>query len=138
MMRLLARATIYVASSAIGILLAALILPGFTLSVAGFITAVLIFSIAQSLLTPFIVKMAARYASSLLGGIGLVSTYVALLISTLFVGGLTISGIDTWVLATLIVWLATALATIFLPLVLFRKLLASDRARTRQRPVVRL
>jgi hypothetical protein len=79
--------------------------------------------LAQSVLAPFIAKMANRYAPAFLGGIGLLSTFVALLLATLIGHGLSISGVATWVLASLIVWLVTALATFVLPaLVLKQKL----------------
>ena len=82
------------------------------------------FALAQSILTPFIVNMARKYAPAVLGGIGLVSTFVALLIASFFPGGITITGIDTWVLASLIVWLITALGGWLLPLLLLRGKLA--------------
>ena len=61
-----------------------------------------------------------QYAPAMLGGIGLVSTFVALLIASLVPGGLTITGISTWVLATLVVWIVTALGGWLLPLLLLK------------------
>lgn len=120
MIRLLLRAVIFLGSAAIGILVAVWLLPDVSVSAAGFITAVVLFAIAQSVLAPFITKVAARNAPAFLGGIGLVSTFVALVIASIF-GGLTITGWRTWVLATIVVWLATALATLLLPLVVLKK-----------------
>jgi NhaP-type Na+/H+ or K+/H+ antiporter len=65
--------------------------------------------------------MTRRYAPAFLGGIGLVSTFVALLLANLLTDGLQISGAVTWVLATLVVWLVTALGTLLLPLLLLKK-----------------
>ena len=48
--------------------------------------------------------------------------------------GLTIDGADTWVFATLVVWIVTMLATLFLPLLLGKRM-ASDR-RDGNRPIV--
>lgn len=124
MLRLLIRAAIYVGTAALALLIAAWLLPGFGLSVSGFIVAVLVFALAQSILTPFVVNMARKYAPAVLGGIGLVSTFVALLIASFFPGGITLSGIDTWVLASLIVWLVTALGGWLLPLLFLRGKLA--------------
>lgn len=120
----LIRVAIFLASAAAGLLVASLLLPQMTVTPAGFITAVVIFTVAQSVLSPFIAKLAARHAPAFLGGIGLVSTFVALLLSTLFVGGLTIDGIQTWILATLVVWLVTAVATWVLPMIFLKKRLA--------------
>lgn len=95
--------------AAVALLLAGLVLSEWvTLNVGGFLVAVLIFTVAQSLLTPFILNIARKYASALLGGIGLVSTLLALWVATLFPGGLAISGLG-WVLAPLLVWIVSAL-----------------------------
>lgn len=128
MIRLLIRVAIHLGSAAIGILIAALALHNFRLSVTGFITTVIVFAIAQSVLGPFILKMAHRYAPALLGGIGLVSTFVALLIASWFRGGISIRGIGTWVLATLIVWVVTALGGWLLPLVFLKKKITRNRS----------
>jgi hypothetical protein len=56
-----------------------------------------------------------------LGGVGLVSTFVALLIASVVASGLVITGWQTWLLATLVVWLVTALATVTLPLLFLRR-----------------
>lgn len=121
MIRLLIRAAIFLVTAALGLLVAMWILPDVHLSSSGFITAVLVFAIAQSVLSPFIFKMAHRHAPAVIGGIGLVSTFVALLIASLFPGGLVIDGVVTWVLATLIVWIVTALGAWLLPLIFLKK-----------------
>ncbi|WP_066461762.1 phage holin family protein [Sanguibacter suarezii] len=120
MVRLLIRAVIFLVSAALGLLVASWILDDFTVTTTGFALTVVIFAVAQSVLAPFIAKMTNRYAPAFLGGIGLVSTYVALLIASLVGDGLQIDGAQTWVLATLIVWLVTALATLILPMIFIR------------------
>ncbi|MGV3731885.1 MAG: phage holin family protein [Microcella sp.] len=124
MLRFIVRLAIYLGTAALALFIASLILPGFRLSVSGFLIAIGVFALAQSILTPFIVNMARKYAPAVLGGIGLVSTFVALLIASFFPGGITITGIDTWVLASLVVWLITALGGWLLPLLLLRGKLA--------------
>jgi uncharacterized membrane protein YvlD (DUF360 family) len=118
---LLLRSIVFLGSSAIGLLIAAWLIDGVTVSVTGFIVAVVVFSVAQALLAPFIAKMAKRYASAFLGGIGLVSTLVALLLASLFSNGLRISGLGAWIGATVVVWLVSALATLLLPMLLIKK-----------------
>ena len=49
----------------------------------------------------------------MLGVVALVSTYVVLLVTDLVSDGLQIEGVTTWILATLIVWLATMLYALF-------------------------
>ena len=121
MIRFMIRAAIFLATAALGLLAAALILPDFQLSLSGLLVAIIVFALAQSVLAPFIFKMARRYAPALVGGIGLVSTFVALLIASLVGGGLAITGIGTWILGTLIVWIVTALGSWLLPLIALKK-----------------
>ncbi|MCV7191623.1 phage holin family protein [Mycolicibacterium brumae] len=124
MIRLLVNFLIFLGSSAIGLLVAWLILrPELSVRPSGFITAVLILAVAQAVLAPFFAKMASRYAGAFLGGVGLLSTLAALLLATLLTGsgGLNISGVGTWIAATVIVWLATALASVALPVLLVKK-----------------
>ena len=126
MVRFLLRAVVFLGSSAIGLLVAAWLVPGMSVSASGFVAAVVLFSLAQAILSPFILKMASRYASAFLGGIGLVSTLVALILASVLTHGLTIRGVGSWVAATVLVWLVTALATLLLPVLVVRKKLDSE------------
>lgn len=121
MVRFLIRIAISLGTSAVALLVCFWTLPDFGLSLGGFLTAVIVFTIAQAILTPIITTLARKHASAILGGVGLISTFVALLVASLFPGGLRISGIVTWVLATLIVWVITALGTWLLPLIFLKK-----------------
>lgn len=129
MVRFLIRAAIFLGTAALGLLVASWILPDFHLDGLGFFVAVLVFAVAQSILSPFILKMAARHAPAVLGGIGLVSTFVALLVANLVPDGIRIEGALTWVLATLVVWIITALGAWLLPLIFLKKR-AGDRRGT--------
>lgn len=90
---------------------------------ATFYRTISFFTIAYILLSPFILKMAIQYAPAFRGGIALVSTVAVLGITAIFTNGLHINGLVTWVIAPLIIWLATVLAGIILPLFLFKKVL---------------
>ncbi|MCB7137910.1 phage holin family protein [Cellulosimicrobium marinum] len=127
MIRFLIRTAILLASVALGLLVADWVVDGVELTVTGFVVAVVVFTVAQAVLSPFIAKMAARYAPAFLGGIGLVSTFVALLIASAVGDGLSIDGgFVPWLLTTLVVWLVTALATFLLPM-FFLKEKAEER-----------
>lgn len=133
MIRFLIRALIFVLSSAVGLIVASLILPGrFVLHWGdwwGIVLAVVIFAVLQSILAPWIFKLAKRNAPALLGGIGLVSTFVALLIAVIVpAAGIGIDGPVAWIIGTLIVWLVTALATWILPGLFLKKKV--DQARS--------
>ncbi len=123
MKRMLVRAALFLGSGAVALVVAWLVLgPGFRLSLRGFVTAVVVFSVAQVAVSPLADKLTRRYAASLIGGVGLISTFVALLVATLLSGGLQIIGVSTWIAATVIVWLVTALAAMAVPH-LFRRYL---------------
>ena len=114
MTRLLLRVAVFLGSAAIGLVVAALLVKHMHVPVWGFIGTVVIFAVSQAILSPLIGKLATRYASAFVGGIGLVSTLIALVLASVLTHGLSISGIATWVGATVVVWLVTALATVVL------------------------
>ncbi|MER2509015.1 phage holin family protein [Amaricoccus sp.] len=124
MVRFLALTVVELAASAIGLIVAAWLLSGVVLSVSGFFVAVAVFTAAKIILGPFIFKLSFRHARALTGGIALVTTFVSLLVTTWLTSGLAITGATTWVIATLVVWLFSVIATLVLPLVIFKKVLA--------------
>ncbi len=103
--------------------MAARVVPDVSVSVSGFIVAVILFTVAQATLSLLIVKLPRAYASLLLGGTGLVLTLVALALASVFTHGLTIGGVASWAAATVVVWLITTIGAISLP-----EVLARDRA----------
>ncbi|GAA5211311.1 phage holin family protein [Microbacterium kyungheense] len=119
MLTFLIRALIFLVSAALGLIAADLLLPGFSLHWNdwwGIVLAVVIFAVLQSILAPWLLKITRRHANALIGGIGLLSTFVALLIAVLIpAAGIGIDGPVAWIIGTLIVWLVTALATWLLP-----------------------
>lgn len=121
MIRFIATAVITLLANALGLIIASLLLDGFSVEPIGFVVSVLFFTGVEVLLEPFIVKMAIRYLPALRGGIALVTTLVGLLLTSIFTDGLQIQGFSTWVLAPLIIWLSVLLAGILLPLVIFKK-----------------
>lgn len=120
MVRLLIRIGINLATAALGLLVASWVIPGVTLSASGFIVAVVVFTIAQTLLGPFVFNLARKHADAILGGIGLVTTFLALFVATLFPGGLHIADLTAWVLAPLVVWIVTALGGWILALIFLK------------------
>jgi uncharacterized membrane protein YvlD (DUF360 family) len=127
MIGFLIRAGIFLASAALGLWVASLVVDGFEISTSGFIVAVLVFAVLQSILSPWILVMTRRYAGALTGGVGLISTFIALWVATLVTDGLTITGATAWLLGGVVVWLATMLGTLLLPLVLVKKAVRKER-----------
>jgi len=127
--RLLIRVAIWLGSAAVGLLVAKLVLDDMTIDAGSFFFVVVIFAALQAILSPFMAKVAVRHAPALLGGAGLVTTFVSLLIVTMVSPGMSITGVDTWVFATLIVWIVTMLASWLLPLLLAKRTAAGLRDR---------
>lgn len=127
MIRLLARLTLNVLSNAVGLIAAAWLIDGFTINSIAFVTAVLIFSISTFVLGPLIVKIALSSASYLMGSISLITILVGLIITTLVSDGISISGINSWILATIVIWIFSVIGNIVLPLILFKKVLDKNK-----------
>lgn len=129
MLRFLASTALYLLGNTLGLLAAAVLLDGFHLQPLGLIVSVLFFTAVETLLGPFVLKLAIDYAPALRGGIALVTTFVGLLLTHTFTNGLRIEGLWTWLLAPFVVWAFVLIAGILLPLVLFRKVLGRAQER---------
>lgn len=125
MITFLFRAVMYVASAGLGLIVADAVLEGFQIQWAkwwGFVICILIFALVQSVLAPLVGKLADRYAPVLMGGIGIISTLIALVIVVLLpIGGLRIVDAAGWILGAVIVWLITALGSMLLPLIFLKR-----------------
>jgi hypothetical protein len=120
MRQLLLRAVVFLASWAIGLLLAGWVVPGVSLSVPGFSVAVVLFAVTQVVLSVSILRLRHLYASLLLGGTGLALTIVALILASILTHGLTIDGVASWLATTVLVWLITTIGAITLSELLIR------------------
>lgn len=133
MITFLFRALLYIVSAGLGLIAADLALDGFQIEWSkwwGFVICILIFALLQSILSPWITKIADRYAPVLLGGIGIVSTLIALIIVVLLpIGGLRIVDAAGWLLGSVIVWVVTALGSVLLPMIFLKRRVAEKRAR---------
>ena len=128
MIRLLVRLLVVVAANAVGLLVAAALLDGMRLDAAGFILALIIFTVVFALMTPFLASQLRQRRSAALGGVSLIATFVALLVTDLLSDGLSIEGVGTWIAATVIVWLASLLAAFILPFLGLKKFMEERRA----------
>lgn len=109
------RDSVLMAAWAIGLLLAAWVVPGVSVSVGAFILAVALFSAAQAMLSVWILKLPHRYAPLALGGTGLALTVAAMWLSAVFTHGMDLRGVESWVAATTVVWLVTTIGAILWP-----------------------
>jgi len=121
MIRLLIATGIRLLANAVGLIVAALVLDDMTITGAAFVFAVVIFTVIEVVADPLFTKIALQHAPALRGGTALITTFVGLVITAAVSDGLSITGATTWVLATLIVWLAALLAGLLLPVLLVKK-----------------
>jgi hypothetical protein len=126
--RFLISAVIFLGAAAIGLLVANAALDDMSVDATSFVIVVVVFAALQGVLQPFVAKMARQYAPPLLGGIGLVTTFVALLVTSLINDGLQITGAETWIFASLIVWIVTMIATLLLPLIFVKRRVGERKA----------
>ena len=135
MITLLFRGLMYVISAGLGLIVADALLDGFQIQWDkwwGFVICILIFAIVQSVLAPWVSKIADRYAPVLMGGIGIFSTLIALVIVVLLpIGGLRIVDLTGWLLGSVIVWLITALGSVLLPLIFLKRRVEAKDSRRR-------
>ncbi|SFR90453.1 4 TMS phage holin, superfamily IV [Agromyces sp. CF514] len=108
MVRTLVNLAIFLATAALALLLASLLVPGFHVHPGGFIVAIIVFAIAQALVEWLVRSIFHRSAPTVAGIAGLLSTFLALWITSLF-GGVSFDGLGGWILATVVVWLVTAI-----------------------------
>lgn len=128
MIRLVVRTVIAVAANAVGLIVAALVLDRMEIDVTSFVVAVVIFTVVFAVLQPFLAVQLRRLGPAALGGVSLIATLVALVITDLLSDGFTISGVTTWVLAALIVWLGALIAAFVLPYLGLKRYLEERRA----------
>jgi putative membrane protein len=128
MLRLLAAVVLRLLANAAGLLIAAAVLDGFTVTAAAFVWVVVLFTLIEVVLDPLVLKISIQYAPVLRGGVALVTTLVGLIVVTIVSDGLQISGMTAWVVGTLIVWLGGVLAALILPLFIFKKTMSQRKA----------
>jgi putative membrane protein len=125
--RFLVRTLIALVANAIGLIVAAVVLDDVRLNVASFVVAVVIFTAVFVLLQPFLAVQLRRMGPGMLGAVSLIATLVSLIVTDLLTDGLSISGVLTWILAALIVWLVALVATLLLPFLGLKKYLDERR-----------
>jgi hypothetical protein len=98
---------------AVGLLLSAALLDDFDVDAQGLVLATLLFWGINIVINFLALRVLIRQPSVALAGLlALVSTIVALVIVDIVLDGITIEGATTYVLATLIIWVATAVSDV--------------------------
>jgi len=95
---------------AVGIIVSAAVLSKFSVTASAVVWATLLFWGIHLVIQLIALRVLVREPSIALAGLlALASTIVSLIIVNLIVSGLTIRGVSTYVFATVIIWLTTAL-----------------------------
>ena len=128
MIRLLVSTALHLAANAVGLLVATLALDDMTIDATSFVFAVLVFTVVEVLAGPLLLKIAIKNGQALMGSVALITTFVGLVITGIVSDGLVITGAWTWVLATIIVWLAGMLAGLILPVIFVKKAVDNRQA----------
>ncbi len=127
MIRLIVRTLIALVANAVGLIVAAAVLDGMHMDVGSFFLAVIIFTVVFALMQPFLVSQFRRSGSAALGGVALIATFIALVVTDILSDGFSIDGVGTWIAATVIVWVASLLAAFILPFLGLKKYLEDRR-----------
>lgn len=127
MVRLLIRTLIALVTSAVAFVVADIVLDDFNVSYPeGLIVPVVIFTLATVVLEPLVEKVVKEHASWASIALGLIVTWLSLLVTELLTDSLSITGLSTWIFAILIVWLASIVTALVMGL-LFRSSLQERR-----------
>lgn len=110
----LARIGLSLVGNAIGLLVAALVLDKMSIDGVAFVIAVVIFTVLTAVIEPLVNKVTEKSVPALQGGSALLTTLLALIVTAWLSDGLTIDGLSTWILATVLVWLLTVIAGVLL------------------------
>jgi uncharacterized membrane protein YvlD (DUF360 family) len=93
------------AANAIALLVCWLVLPGFGITPVGLVVAVILFAVFSAVFSWAVMKLLQDQGSAVVALTGVISTFLALVLTATFTPGLTIDGLGTWVIATVIIWL---------------------------------
>lgn len=132
MVRSIISILIHLAANAVGLIVADVALDDLSVSLSAFLFALALFTVVEVVAGPILAKVARSKVEALQGGVALVTTAVGLIVTTLVVDGFDITGLDTWIAAVVIVWVAALVATLLLPVILIRR-----GIETRRKPAAR-
>jgi len=93
MVRFLISVGLHLLANAIGLLVAAWILPDMSMDGLSLVMAVLIFTVVEVIAQPLLRKIAVKNVEALVGSVALVTTFVGLLVTEIFSDGMDINGL---------------------------------------------
>lgn len=135
-MRFFVRLLVQVVGNAVGLIAAATTLDGVSLTAAGLVVDVLVFTVVSVVALPMIQKQAIRRSEAIAGSSALITCLIALIVTVVLSDGLRIDGLTAWVAGTVVVWAVSVLVGVLLPWVLLRRRVRRARA-AQPAPMVR-
>jgi len=102
--RILRGTLVALGANAVALVVASTALPGFDLSVLDFPIVLVVFTLLALLVRPIVRSLIREYVPALAIVGSLVAAFVVLVIADLVLRGLSIHGLGTWVVATLLIW----------------------------------
>jgi len=102
--RILRGTLVALGANAVALVVASTALPGFDLSVLDFPIVLVAFTLLALFVRPVVRSVIREYVPALAIVGSLVAAFVVLAIADLFLRGLSIHGVRTWVVATLLIW----------------------------------
>jgi uncharacterized membrane protein YvlD (DUF360 family) len=127
MIRFLIRTAVMLGANALALWIASLLLDDMSIDAGAFIVAVLIFTAVEVLASPLLTRQAMRNAQALQGATALIATLIGLVVTDLISDGLSISGVSTYLLAMIIVWLVAMAAGAILTALFVKKRVVEKR-----------
>jgi hypothetical protein len=122
MIRLALSVLATIIANAVGLLLATVLLTGFTIDAVSFAVVLLVFTGVMILTGPLVTKIAVTSIPQIRGSISLVSVFFGLKVTEWLMPGFDMGGLSNWLAATLLVWLGSLIAEILLPIYVFKQL----------------
>ena len=101
-------------TNAVALIVAAALLDGFGIGKVTFPVLVVIFTVVSMVVTLLVDSIVRRHAQAAVAGIGLISSFLTLLLTDLITDKLTVEGAWAWIVGTVLVWLASLVVRPFL------------------------
>ncbi|TCK99956.1 superfamily IV 4 TMS phage holin [Shimia isoporae] len=108
-------AAAHLIANAVGLMLANILLSGFSISVLGIVIVTVVFTVVSMVLLPILRKVSEKKAPQLLGGLSLIVIFFGLWITELLVSSFTMGGFVNHIAATIIVWIGALIAAVLVP-----------------------
>jgi hypothetical protein len=129
MLRMLASIVVSLVVSAVALLVAAALLDGFHIGTVTFPILVIEFAVILLIARLALETVVDKHAHILSSFVGLIGAFVALVVTDAVSDGLSIDGVSTWILATLIVWAGMLIAGLLFGAAIFRRIAGEERRR---------